>query len=395
MNHSTSESNSSLFVQLGAATAVRFVVHTGRRFAYPFAGALSRGLGRPLPAITFLLALSQATGVLSPIFGPLGDRWGYRTMMLLALGAFTGGMVAGAAVPTFAVFGVALFLVGLCKNVYDPALHAYVGESVPYARRGRAIGLVEFAWSGSTLVGIPVMGLLIERRGWQAPFWILGALGGLGMLALAFVLPRLESGGERRRVGFGAAWRTLRGEPAALAFLVYIFFFLMANDAIFVVYGPWLEENFGLGIAAIGGATVVIGGAELLGEMLTATLTDRLGVKRALGVGGVLAVLAYLALPFLSGSLTTALVALFLVFLTFEFTMVSSIALFSEVLPGARATMLSTGAAVVSLGRMVGTLAGGVVWAAGGIVATGAAGALLCGVSLAVLLWGMRRWRPS
>ncbi|MBC8248073.1 MAG: hypothetical protein H8E90_00210, partial [Anaerolineales bacterium] len=67
-----------LTFQLGAATLARLILNTSRRFAYPFASALSRGLGVPLAAITSLIAVNQVTGVLSPVFGPLGDRWGYR-----------------------------------------------------------------------------------------------------------------------------------------------------------------------------------------------------------------------------------------------------------------------------------------------------------------------------
>jgi hypothetical protein len=61
-----------LAFQLGVATLARLVVNTSRRFAYPFASALSRGLGVPLAAITSLIAVNQATGVLSPSLA----RWG-------------------------------------------------------------------------------------------------------------------------------------------------------------------------------------------------------------------------------------------------------------------------------------------------------------------------------
>jgi len=161
-------------LQLGVATLARLILNTSRRFAYPFASALSRGLGVPLVAITSLIAVNQVTGVLSPVFGPLGDRWGYRVMMLAGLAMLTGGMLAGGLLPTYGVVLLALFLAGLGKSVFDPALHAYVGQRVPYQRRGLAIGMLEFAWAGSALVGLPLVGLLIERMGWRAPFFCAG-----------------------------------------------------------------------------------------------------------------------------------------------------------------------------------------------------------------------------
>ena len=58
-------------------TFCRLLLNTTRRFAYPFAPALSRGLGVPLTAVTSLIAANQITGILALLFGPLGDRWGY------------------------------------------------------------------------------------------------------------------------------------------------------------------------------------------------------------------------------------------------------------------------------------------------------------------------------
>jgi DHA1 family inner membrane transport protein len=178
-----------LTLQLGVATVARLAINTSRRFAYPFASALSRGLGVPLAAITSLIAVNQATGVLSPIFGPLGDRWGYRVMMLAGLGMLTGGILAGGLLPTYGVVLLALFLAGLGKSIFDPALQAYVGQRVPYQRRGMAIGMIEFAWAGSALVGLPLVGLLIEQIGWRAPFFVLGGLALLSMVALRALLP--------------------------------------------------------------------------------------------------------------------------------------------------------------------------------------------------------------
>jgi MFS family permease len=102
-----------LVLDLGAAALARLFLNTARRFAYPFAPALSRGLGVPLTEITPLIAGNQATGMLSPLFGPLSDRWGYRTMMLVGLGLLAGGMLAAGLLPIYGVVLLALFLAGL------------------------------------------------------------------------------------------------------------------------------------------------------------------------------------------------------------------------------------------------------------------------------------------
>ena len=383
-----------LLLQVGTATIGRLVINTSRRFVYPFAPALSRGLGVPVTSITSLIAINQATGLLSPLFGPLSDRWGYRVMMLAGLGLLAIGMIGGGLLPFYGVILIALFLAGLGKSIFDPALQAYVGERVPYHRRGLVIGLAEIAWAGSSLIGVPLAGFLIDRLGWQAPFLVLGGLTILCAVGLAIFMP---SDKERcptpiTKKGSGQIWRQLSGSPTALWGLGFAFWISLANDNLFVVLGLWLE-SFGLSLTAVGLAASVIGLAELFGEGLTALLADRIGLKRSLLIGLTLSMVSYLLLPFLGATLFLALLSLFFVFLFFEFVIVTSLSLFTEVLPDARATMMSALVAAFSVGRVVGALLGGLVWAGGGLPATGLVSALATALGLTCLWWGLRQ-RP-
>jgi predicted MFS family arabinose efflux permease len=166
-----------------------------------------------------------------------------------------------------------------------------------------------------------------------------------------------------------------------------------ANDNLFVIYGVWLEEAFGLSVLALGAATTVIGAAEFLAEGLTAFVADRLGLKRAIFGGLLLSAASYALLPLIGHTLPLALVGLFGVFLTFEFTIVTSISLFTEILPGARATMMSSNVAFLSIGRVIGALMGGSLWLAGGLMMTGLVSAAISLLALAWLVWGLRDWR--
>ena len=181
----------------GTAILCRLVINTARRFAYPFAPVLSRGLGVHLTAVTSLIAINQATSIFGIFFGPLADRFGYRRMMIAGLEMLVIGMLAGGLLPFYSVILLSFFLAGLAKTVFDPALQAYVGERVPYQKRGLVIGLLEFSWAGSTLIGIPGIALLIDRFGWRAPFFVLGVLGIVGILALIILIP----GDKRIKIG--------------------------------------------------------------------------------------------------------------------------------------------------------------------------------------------------
>jgi predicted MFS family arabinose efflux permease len=391
----TSTSVSQLTLSIVVTTLCRLVLNTARRFAYPFAPALSRGLGVPLTAITSLIAVNQATSVLGLFFGPVADRLGYRLMMLTGMALLAGGMFAGGFFPFYGVILVALFLAGLGKSIFDPALQAYISERVPFHRRGLAIGILEFAWAGSTLLGIPLIALLIGHLGWRAPFFVMGGLGILGILALNLLIEKTgpQTTSTPSLSVFRGAWQQLLQERAALGALFYAFWISVANDNLFVVYGAWLEKEFSLSIVALGFGTGIIGIAELAGESLTATLADRLGLKRSV-IGGLTAcVICYGILPFLGQTLSMALAGLFMVFLTFEFTIVTSLSLFTELLPKSRATMMASYLALAGIGRVVGALIGGPIWLAGGILATTLVSAAISGLALASLLWGLRGWK--
>jgi DHA1 family inner membrane transport protein len=380
--------------QAGTATLCRLVLNTARRFAYPFAPVLSRGLGVPLTEVTSLIAVNQATSVLGILFGPMADRLGYRRMMLAGLGSLSLGMFAGGLLPFFGVVMAALLLAGLGKTVFDPALQAYVGERVPFKRRGTVIGILEFSWAGSTLVGIPLLALLIEHFGWRAPFFTLGGFGLLGIAALIRVMPADGSRKSKRSsaVTFRHAWAGLGHQRASLGMIGYAFLYSAANDNLFVVFGAWLEQAFGLSIVGIGMGASLIGAAELIGEGLTASCADRLGLRRSVLLGLALSVLSYGLLPLIAHSLLTALAGLFVLFLVFEFTVVSSLSLSTELLPGSRATMMASFYASAGIGRVVGALIGGVVWLKGGILATGVVSVLITSLALLSLSLGVRGW---
>ena len=112
----------------------------------------------------------------------------------------------------------------------------------------------------------------------------------------------------------------------------------------------WLEKRFSLSILALGLGTAVIGIAELIGESMTAALADRLGLKRSLLGGLAVCLICYGILPYLGQTLGMALAGLFLIFLSFEFMIVTSLSLFTELLPSARATMMAISLAAAGIG---------------------------------------------
>jgi predicted MFS family arabinose efflux permease len=390
----TQQSTSGLIVIVAVAAFCRFVFNTARRFAYPFAPVLSRGLGVPLTAVTSMIAVNQATATLSMVFGPVADRLGYRLMMLAGLTILVAGMFTAGFFPFYMVVLIAFFLAGLGKSIFDPAVQAYVSERVPYRRRGMAIGFMEIAWAGSTLVGIPLVGFLMNAFGWRSPFIIMGGAGLIGVVLVRLLMPERSRPAKLQypHIGFKDTWKQLVVQRRALGAIGFAFFASIANDNLFVVYGAWLEKAFDLSIVALGLGTSVIGIAELLGEALTATLSDRFGLKRTVIVGLILSTICYAILPMFGRTFSLALAGLFLTFVTFEFMIVTSVSLTTELLPGSRATMMAGCMATAGIGRVAGALTGGPIWLTGGIFATSMVSAALSCLALFSIWWGLLGW---
>jgi predicted MFS family arabinose efflux permease len=376
-------------LQLTALMLARLVINTSLRMVYPFAPALARGLGVPLVTIYVFVALRNFTGLLAPLFNPFYERFGRRTMMLMGMVVFALAMLLVARIPAVWALGIALVISGLSKVVFDPAMHSYLGDAVPYHQRGRAIAITEFSWSTSFLVGMPIVGWLIQREGWQAPFlWL--AVGALFIAVLIWrILPPVQHG-QRRIVGLSDTWRVLCQYPVIWAAVLFMGLESGASELFLIVYGDWMEESFGLTLTNLGLTATVIGLAELCGEALAGFAVDRFGKRPVVITAGLLGSLAYLLIPLASVTLATAIVTMAVTFLLFELTIVGSVPLLTQLVPSARTVVMSMILAAVSIGRAFGSLLGPLLWEQGGLGLNALTAAVLSIASIFVLARWLR-----
>jgi predicted MFS family arabinose efflux permease len=380
--------------QIITAALLKLLLNTGRRFIYPFAPELSRSLDVPLTAITSIIATGQAASLLGIFCGPIAERTGYRAIMRTGILLLSIGMLICGILTTYWAVFAGLLIASFGKILFDPAIQAFVGKTVPFEKRARVIGLIETSWAGSTLIGIPALALLIEFGGIATGFYTLAILGGLGWLVLGKTFSQDNNQAQScSRTSFIQSFRKLITIRPARGMMLFGFFISIANDSLFVVYGAWFEQAFMVSIITLGFSTIAIGSAELLGESFTALFSDRLGIKKAIVLGTVLSISAYLLLPVIGQSLTMAMAGMFFTFFAFELTMVSSFSLATEILDQDRATMMAGYYGTAGIGRMVGVLAGGFLWQAGGIATVCTSSAAITLLGLASLFWGLKNWK--
>ena len=338
--------------QLILFTTARTIFNTLHRMVYPFLAIFARSLGVDLTTFSYALTARSLVGTFGPFAASVADRQGRRFGMVLGTALFTLGAAVVVFWPTFPGLAVSLALATLGKYIFDPGMQAYISDHIPYERRGRTIAITEFGWSLAFIAGVPLMGFLIASNGWMAPFPLMVLLGGLIVVGLFWLVPKdvQQATPNRSRDNFRLVVTSL---PAVTGLAIGLFA-SAANEQVNLIFGVWLEDSFGLQIAALGAASAFIGISELSAEGLVAAFVDRLGKSRAVALGLAVNSLAALALPFIGRTEVGALIGLFLFYISFEFTLVSSIPLMTEILPAARATMMAFNIAAISLGRALG-----------------------------------------
>lgn len=341
---------------LSIFTLTRLIVSTAFRMVYPFLPALSRGLGVPVESIALAVSARSALGFLGPILGAASDVRGRKRALVAALIVSGVSLVAISFFPNYMVFFLGLLISGGATVVIDSSIHAYLGDRVPYEQRGRAAAIVEFGWSLAFVIGIPLVGWLMAREGWSAPFlWMGLAVLFVAGLMMLFVpeLPPASSSMKQLKAGIKEIFRILPIMGLLLALVVVI-----ANQLVSIVFGIWLEQAFNLKLEELGAASSIIGIAGIAGVFAAIGLTDKLGKRRAIMIGLFINSLSCLALPLASFHLWITLAVLFVFYLTFEFNLTSLLPLMSNLSTQARGAFMAATLAMFSLGDSIGALIG-------------------------------------
>lgn len=169
-----------------ALSAPLFLYSYGYGALTSFSSLYAESLGvRPHSLVLTTLALVIL--VTRPVFGPLGDRIGYRRvffpcLILMALGL---GLLALAHGRTGLILAAIVFGAGF--GTAYPVFAAHATHAVPAHRRGAAFGAILAAFDTGIGTGSTSSGWLIEHYGFHAAFAVAAALAALALPAAMFV----------------------------------------------------------------------------------------------------------------------------------------------------------------------------------------------------------------
>ena len=379
---------------LAACIATRLVVDTSIQLFYSFMQTIALGMALDVVVLGRLLSVRSAVGLSAPLFGSAADRHGYLRIMRLSLvlsaaGTFLLGSGAG-----FWSVLAGMILSGVGLTGFLPTVHAYISGQLPFAQRARGIGILEYSWALAGIFGLSLMGLLFDRFSWQLPFIVLG-IAMLAGWALLGLLPKASRGSEPAPTGASeetvpapAAVASVKGGPkeavekgvesslsphssplaprillriadlfdlgpnrrSAYTIIGANCLFLFSQGHVLIAHGVWLQTEYGLTPSALGLVALYQGAADLCGSILVSLIADQVGKKRSFQAGILGSMLVYISLPIINVGLLPVIVVLVLLRFTFEYGLVSAIALVSEQAPDRRGKVISLAVAINLLG---------------------------------------------
>lgn len=148
-----------------------------------------------------VLAYLLAITALIVSVGRLGDIVGHRRLLLTGIIMFTAASVLCGVAPTLWLLIAARAGQGLGAAIMMALTMAFVGETVPKEKTGRAMGLLGTMSAIGTALGPSLGGVLIAMVGWRAIFLINLPLGLLAYLLARRYLPSDRQKAKADRAG--------------------------------------------------------------------------------------------------------------------------------------------------------------------------------------------------
>jgi MFS family permease len=172
-------------VLAGAGTMVALM----QTFVLPMLPQLPRLLGTSVSNASWAVTATLLTStVATPLMGRLGDLYGRRRIMTVAVLFLTAGSVvcalSSSLLPLLA--GRTLQGLGICVI---PLGISVMRDVIPPARLGPAVAMMSASLGVGGALGLPASAAVAQRFGWHAPFWCAAVLGALFAALIATVVP--------------------------------------------------------------------------------------------------------------------------------------------------------------------------------------------------------------
>jgi MFS family permease len=187
-----------LFVGLGA-----LVVSLAQSLLIPVLATLPATLDASADTVQWLLTSTLLVAAVAvPLFGRMGDMFGARRMLLVAIGALAVGSLITATTSDVTVLIIGRGIQGI-STAAIPLGISLLSRLLPRERAGGAIALISAMLGVGGALGLPFAGVIAEHFDFHALFWISGAVAVVAFVGILLVVPEApgRTGGRLDLVG--------------------------------------------------------------------------------------------------------------------------------------------------------------------------------------------------
>ena len=321
----------------------------------PMLLTIAASLGASLTEVAATASLYYLLyGLMQPVWGMLSDRLGrVRVMRLTLFGAAVAGVLSSLA-PNLTVLIIARALAGGLFAAVIPASLVYIGDTVGMGTRQKALADLMAASAVGTALATVLGGLAAYLDGWRVAF-AAPALAGVALAVLLAGLPEPKAFSEQKREGPLVQAGRVLVQPWALI----VVGIALVEGAVILGFLTFLApslESAGFSPAVAGLAVGLYGLAVLGWTRAVKLVANRLGASALILIGAGMVSLGY-ASGAVGQSLASVSVAAILVGGGFAFMHSTLQTWATEVVPEARATVISLFAAALFAGSGVATMA--------------------------------------
>lgn len=238
-----------------------------------------------------LLVTGYALGVVAgaPVMTILGTKINRKTMLMLLMGLFIAGNLLSAVAPAFGVMLSGRIVASLAHGAFFGIGSVVAAELVAPDKRAGAIAIMFTGLTVANIVGVPLGTFVGQAVGWRVTFGIVAALGVVGLVGVAKLvpdLPRPEGAHLRKEL---AAFRNVQ---VVLAMAMTVLGFGGVFAAITYI-APMMTEIAGYSSGAVTWLLVLFGIGMFLGNLTGGRFADRkLMPMLYVSLGGLAIVLA-------------------------------------------------------------------------------------------------------
>lgn len=351
-------------ILIAVFTLLQFTIVLDFAVMAPMGSLLTRELAINASQFGYLVSsYAIAAGISGFLLAGFIDRFDRKKVLLLLYLGFIIGTLCCAVAPNYHFLMIARIIAGLFGGVISGVSFAIITDLFEYQERGRVMGFIQMAFSGSQILGIPIGLYLAVRFSWHIPFYLVVVLAAINWVLIYKYLSNLPSRLARQPEKFYTVLiNILKQKEYRIAFLAT--FFLATGGFLMMPYSsPYLVHNLGVLETKLPIVFFVAGIGTMIFSPIFGKLSDQWGKYKVFTLGSIFAMMMIFAYVHLTvDSFVGLLVVFALMMIAVSSRIISASAMITEVpQPHQRGAFMNINSAIQQVSGGVATIIGSIL----------------------------------